>query len=724
MASAHLELLRHLLRPEVFEIAVASGRLPCVRIDGGFEAIAEEPLESDAIIALLFAAGGSRYVDDLGETPTSWKFRAEGVGQLNVGAIARPDGTVQARFVLVKRDDGPPSRSGSEGEGTDGAKSSSKIRMEPAGEFASAFGEFDLAGAIGGEGDRPAAPPGGRPAVRPMVAVDASLPFPEAPPVQLTASVPDPALDVTAVRGPATFDSLEADLFGERPDAITRVNREPIASPLELASLGRELSAPPDDALPSFEVDSEATLLGFEPSHARDLVIDLQKTHGHDFDLDTDHRGFSGDGSSARFVDVTAAAMGDVALAEATDLTTDSFESGLEVAEGQAPGTVAFWKGDSERPKDELEFDFTAPAAPVAPTIDVADIPAAPPSRIDVLGLSMEEPSPDSWGASRGSVAPARATQVSVGPTAMTEPMAAPLGSVDEFLACARTAKASSVFVDERGEVAMRVGASMVTPVLSQGALVTTPWIRDVLGAASKRTDDFVFEHAEHGRFRVHATMSDRGKTLTLRPLADGPVADFDVARVVSDALKTGGLVLVAGPTGSGKTAVLEACSRKAVRRGTVLLASVERPCEIDPGDLGDRFVQREVGVTARTASRAVEAALVSGADAIVVDGVTDADTAAMVLRAAEAGRAVFVSVAATTAERALYNFLQWFVDDALAPAAKTMGRVLSAILVVAPSDVSADLAEENPSLAIVRDFERLLPLAPVLELPAPVLSA
>ncbi len=102
----HLELLRHLARESVVEIALASGRLPCVKEGPSFQPIADATISSDEIMEILFAAGGSRYVDDLGAAPVTWNYRFEGVGLVKVGAIQRPDGSIQARFTVAKRDAG------------------------------------------------------------------------------------------------------------------------------------------------------------------------------------------------------------------------------------------------------------------------------------------------------------------------------------------------------------------------------------------------------------------------------------------------------------------------------------------------------------------------------------------------------------------------------------------------------------------------------------------
>jgi twitching motility protein PilT len=108
------KLLRCLERPEVLEVALVSGRLPSARVGASFDPLDEEPLSADSILAMLVAAGGSRYVDDLGPKPKQWAVRLAGVGNVTVSASQR-GAQVLARFALASRPvaeskDGAPPR--------------------------------------------------------------------------------------------------------------------------------------------------------------------------------------------------------------------------------------------------------------------------------------------------------------------------------------------------------------------------------------------------------------------------------------------------------------------------------------------------------------------------------------------------------------------------------------------------------------------------------------
>jgi twitching motility protein PilT len=97
-----LQMLHELTRGDVAELAVASDRLPCVKVAGKYEPVDEHARSTDDILEMLVSAGGSRYVEELDAKPAAWTIRIEGVGSVGVHTMMR-DGRVQARFVLVRK---------------------------------------------------------------------------------------------------------------------------------------------------------------------------------------------------------------------------------------------------------------------------------------------------------------------------------------------------------------------------------------------------------------------------------------------------------------------------------------------------------------------------------------------------------------------------------------------------------------------------------------------
>ena len=190
------EMLRELARPGVAEFAVASDRLPCVKVGARYEPVDDKPRTSEAILAMLVAAGGSRYVEELDRRPAAWTTRIDGVGAVGVQAVMR-EGRVQARFVLtqpVPVTDPPPS---------------SRPRPQPA--------------------PAPEPAPAFTPAFSPRRAPIAPIEVPE-----LEQGAPDPF--GAAVVKPSTTTSSSSSPTPARLDALLSTAREAGASDLHLVA--------------------------------------------------------------------------------------------------------------------------------------------------------------------------------------------------------------------------------------------------------------------------------------------------------------------------------------------------------------------------------------------------------------------------------------------------------------------------------------------------------
>jgi twitching motility protein PilT len=85
------ELLRHLTRPGVQELALISGRTPLVKTGSGFESVDDAQLTSEGLIESLRGLVGEARVATLSDKPSQWAVRLEGQGSVIVGAIRRGD---------------------------------------------------------------------------------------------------------------------------------------------------------------------------------------------------------------------------------------------------------------------------------------------------------------------------------------------------------------------------------------------------------------------------------------------------------------------------------------------------------------------------------------------------------------------------------------------------------------------------------------------------------
>jgi type II secretory ATPase GspE/PulE/Tfp pilus assembly ATPase PilB-like protein len=170
---------------------------------------------------------------------------------------------------------------------------------------------------------------------------------------------------------------------------------------------------------------------------------------------------------------------------------------------------------------------------------------------------------------------------------------------------------------------------------------------------------------------RVSILPTARGECAVLRlltvadeipSLADLGVPEAMAGKLVAAASAPEGLIVFAGPTGSGKTTTLHALLRSvdAARRNVV---SIEDPVEICSRRLRQVPVRRDLGLDFAGALRFV---LRQDPDVILVGETRDAETAQLVVQAALAGHLVLTTVHAASALQAFDRFVQLGADRTL----------------------------------------------------------
>ncbi|MFP2929856.1 twitching motility protein, partial [Pyxidicoccus sp. 3LG] len=85
------ELLRHLSRPGVTELTLATGRPPMIRGSNGYEPVDPAAVTTDDVTRALQAMVGLARASTLAETPVQWSVNANGLGALSIAAMRRGD---------------------------------------------------------------------------------------------------------------------------------------------------------------------------------------------------------------------------------------------------------------------------------------------------------------------------------------------------------------------------------------------------------------------------------------------------------------------------------------------------------------------------------------------------------------------------------------------------------------------------------------------------------
>lgn len=155
---------------------------------------------------------------------------------------------------------------------------------------------------------------------------------------------------------------------------------------------------------------------------------------------------------------------------------------------------------------------------------------------------------------------------------------------------------------------------------------------------------DFAYGRQDLGRFRVSAYRQRGSVSLILRRVVPG-VPSLDriglppIARRL--AAEHSGLIIVSGPSGSGRTTTLAAMVEHINQTRPVSIVTVEDPIEVLFPDKMGIVAQREVGVDTDSFASGLDRATRQDADVIMVSQITDAATAAAALAAAETGHLV-----------------------------------------------------------------------------------
>jgi twitching motility protein PilT len=190
--------------------------------------------------------------------------------------------------------------------------------------------------------------------------------------------------------------------------------------------------------------------------------------------------------------------------------------------------------------------------------------------------------------------------------------------------------------------------------------------MRDDLRETFYRTNeaDFAYSLAGVGRFRVNAFRSRGSAGLVFRRVSVGaiPLEDLGVPPVISQlALEPRGLVLVTGPTGSGKTTTLAGMVDHINSNRECHIVTIEDPIEVLHRDALSMINQREVRLDTADFSIALRAAMRQDPDVILVGEMRDAETVKAALAAAETGHFVMSTLHTTNAQETIARIIDFF---------------------------------------------------------------
>ena len=175
---------------------------------------------------------------------------------------------------------------------------------------------------------------------------------------------------------------------------------------------------------------------------------------------------------------------------------------------------------------------------------------------------------------------------------------------------------------------------------------------------------DFALSFSEHMRFRVNAfnTLSGPAAVLRTIPTRIRTLEDLhapEVLKKLTDLHK--GLILVTGPTGSGKSTTLAAMVNHINETHSKHILTIEDPVEFVHKSKKSLINQREVGANTKSFARALKSALREDPDVILVGELRDLETIQLAMSAAETGHLVLGTLHTVSAPKTIDRIIDVF---------------------------------------------------------------
>jgi twitching motility protein PilT len=262
---------------------------------------------------------------------------------------------------------------------------------------------------------------------------------------------------------------------------------------------------------------------------------------------------------------------------------------------------------------------------------------------------------------------------------------------IDQFLSVIVAESGSDLHIGEGQPPKMRRHGD-VMPIRDQPVTrdEAARMLSEICGAQSwelfeERGDlDFAYEMDEESRFRCNFLKQTNGYGAVFRliPTRIATLDQLGIPPVVKQfGHLRGGLVLVTGPTGSGKSTTLAALIDYINENFSRHIVTVEEPIEFVHGNKRSIITQREVPVDCISFPDGLKAALREDADIVLVGEMRDLETIALALTAAETGLLVFGTLHTNNARKTIDRMVDVFPANKQAQARTMLANSLRGVL-------------------------------------------
>jgi len=248
------------------------------------------------------------------------------------------------------------------------------------------------------------------------------------------------------------------------------------------------------------------------------------------------------------------------------------------------------------------------------------------------------------------------------------------MAELDRFLSVIVKHGGSDLHIGEGQPPKMRVHGDIIPirdePVSHEEA---TRMLSEVCGPRNwetlqERGDlDFAYEMDEASRFRSNYFKQSNGYGATFRliPTKIATLEELGIPLVVKELVNVrGGLVLITGPTGSGKTTTQAALVDHINQNFAKHVVTIEEPIEFVHNNKESTITQREVPGDSSSFSAGLKAALREDTDIVLVGEMRDLETVSLALTAAETGLLVFGTLHTNNARKTVDRMVDVFPAD------------------------------------------------------------
>jgi twitching motility protein PilT len=195
---------------------------------------------------------------------------------------------------------------------------------------------------------------------------------------------------------------------------------------------------------------------------------------------------------------------------------------------------------------------------------------------------------------------------------------------------------------------------------------------------------DFSLSISKLGRFRGNAFRQRSSAAMVLRRVLPSAVsvADLGLPPIVTRlAEEQRGLVLVTGPTGSGKTSTLAGMIDHINESRAAAVFTIEDPIEVMHPNKLSMIAQREIGTDTADYAQAMRRVLRQDPDVILIGEMRDSETVSAALAAAETGHLVLSTLHTTNASETIIRIIDFFPPFQQTQVRLTLASVLRGVI-------------------------------------------